>query len=106
MSTEKLKTWLLVTVGLLVLLFLLLAWPTLYRYDNMGSYLVRTNRLTGKSQMLGGLGWRDMAPVKVPPFAAVQEDDPQARQQLIQTAAASVAISKLTPTAPPNARDK
>ena len=47
-----------------VIAFLLLAWPTLYRYDNprVGecSYFVRTNRLTGKIQRLNVVsGWYD-----------------------------------------------
>jgi hypothetical protein len=55
-----------VTLGavlILVLLILAFGWPTLYRYDRVEtdgyykSFVVRTNRITGKSQRNFGGGW-------------------------------------------------
>jgi hypothetical protein len=48
---------------ILVLLVLAFGWPTLYRYDTVQtdgyykSFVVRTNRITGKSERNFGGGW-------------------------------------------------
>lgn len=60
---------------ILVLLILAFGWPTLYRYDTVQtdgyykSFVVRTNRFTGKSERNFGAGWFP-APVSA---SAVQE---------------------------------
>jgi hypothetical protein len=51
----------LIVVGILAIT----VWPTLYRYDRMtvsgGSYPVRTNRFSGKTEMLSiGTGWFEL----------------------------------------------
>jgi hypothetical protein len=53
-----------IVVGfILVLLVLAFGWPTLYRYDTVQtegyykSFVVRTNRITGKSERNLGAGW-------------------------------------------------
>jgi len=42
------------------MMFYLLVWPTLYRYDHLGNYPVRINRVTGDAEMLRPEGWAEM----------------------------------------------
>jgi len=65
------------------ILFALLVWPTIYRYDHMDlgqgvSYPVRTNRVTGRAEVLYQDGW--YAPKKSTAPAA-EQDLPQ--EQLV-----------------------
>jgi hypothetical protein len=51
-------------IAVSILLFLLLVWPTLYRYDHMNLtgnvFPVRTYRPTGKTEFLTPSGWQDV----------------------------------------------
>jgi len=47
---------------IILMLFAAFVWPTMYRYDKFPSKLVRTNRITGGSEMLWGDGWFKMEP--------------------------------------------
>ena len=56
------------------LAWLVLVWPTLYRYDHISleqdTYPVRIHRLTGEAQMLTpDEGWVPMEPPREDPFA-------------------------------------
>jgi hypothetical protein len=66
----KLAIWAAGVVLLVVLGYLV--WPTPYRYDHMGSTVVRINRVTGRAQALGSRGWHDLAAAG--PAVPVQHD--------------------------------
>lgn len=67
-STEALKLAFGVIAAAVLLLFAVIVWPTLYRYDHltMGEYHsttpVRMNRFTGGAEYLTMDGWRAMGP--------------------------------------------
>lgn len=44
-------------------------WPTLYRYDHMGSTVVRIHRVTGQAFLLSREGWLPLSPVPAKPAA-------------------------------------
>jgi len=61
MQKNRLVIW--ITMGVLIILFGLFVWPTIYRYDHIkytaGEVLIRTNRLTGEVERLYNTGgWR------------------------------------------------
>jgi len=65
------------------IIFALLVWPTLYRYDHIDlgagrSYPVKSNRITGQTEILFPEGWK---PARIPEpekVAAPEEDVPPA----------------------------
>lgn len=64
--TNVTKAIVLAGVSILAALFAWLVWPTPYRYDHVDygrgtSYLVKQNRLTGRTQVLFPGGWRTVS---------------------------------------------
>jgi hypothetical protein len=66
---DMLSSWKKITILIVILGFGLFAWPTLYRYDKVAfgdrTKLTRTNRITGKSEILTSGGtWYSEKPQK------------------------------------------
>lgn len=49
--------------ALLLVAFLLFAWPTLYIYQSQGGRIVRINRVTQAVSLLGDSGWVSLEPL-------------------------------------------
>lgn len=75
-----LRHWLKALISILVLSFILLVWPTPYRYDHIayiGSRLpVRINRITGVAEVLRMSGWSQMEETTTPTYYVVPEQAP------------------------------
>ena len=50
----------LLIVLIFCLIFGVIFWPTLYRYEKSSSDVIRINRVTGLAQVLGDEGWKDL----------------------------------------------
>ena len=50
-------TWLKIFLGLAILIFILLGWPTLWQFGQHEGKLVRINRITGTIHILSQEGW-------------------------------------------------
>lgn len=53
------KKIILITIStiLIILIFSVTIYPTVYKYDKLGNYIVKINRLTGETNILTGNGW-------------------------------------------------
>ena len=78
MSTDFFNQyWRKILIAILALLFVLLVWPTLYRYDHIaytGSSLpVRIHRITGVAEVLRMSGWGPMKETTEPTYYLPQQ---------------------------------
>lgn len=75
-------------VGLLLIvaLFLLYCWPTLYRYDTSQSVRYRTNRVTGHVALLTPVGWYGIStsPPRGPRPESAKEPSPASLDSLLR----------------------
>ncbi|HPS55669.1 MAG TPA: hypothetical protein PLP05_08725 [Sedimentisphaerales bacterium] len=52
-------------VGLVIILFMVIVWPTKYKYlSPVGGEALRINRFTGKAEVLGRGGWEKIGSEK------------------------------------------
>lgn len=82
-------------VGLVTLaglaVVLLFGWPTLYRYEHVGTAnrLVRIHRITGEVSVLAGGGWRPLARYEPPPAVPAVPAAPAAPRSALDSLLAS-----------------